>query len=278
MSSQNLEPFWSRARGAHGYVRLRTDGTRGSSPPEGGTPLGRPFSWSALGSKRGGTSGFEQTTRQGEFHPYHPEYYISSIFKASIAGANARILLDSGAAADCISLKLCELMKLKIQPIAGADISTVSGQSEQVVGTATVTISTQSYKSKRRMLVIPMALDCDAILGEPWHASIKAVTQWGTTGLQCVRVYKGRTMRKLVQQTSPPMNWEPRPPQTALLSHLQFGKATRHNKYFVAYVKCADEPGGKPAPSPTGETTEQQPTQNLLVHFGKTSKSFWEQT
>ena len=98
------------------------------------------------------------------------EQQLSSILKASIVGANAR-MLDSGAAADCISLKFCELMKLKIQPIAGADISTVSGQSEQVAGTAPVTISIHSYKSKRRMLVIPMTLDCDAILGEPWHAS-----------------------------------------------------------------------------------------------------------
>ena len=67
-------------------------------------------------------------------------------------------------------------------------------------------------------------------------------------------------MRKLVQQTSTPMNWEPRPQQTTLLSFLQFAKAARHSKYFVAYVKCADEPGGKRTPSPTGKTSEQQPS------------------
>ena len=40
---------------------------------------------------------------------------LSSIFKGSIAGANASILLDTGAGANCISAEFCRLMRLEIK-------------------------------------------------------------------------------------------------------------------------------------------------------------------
>ena len=103
---------------------------------------------------------------------------LSSIFKGSTAGANANIMMDSGAAADCISVQYCKKIKLKISPLpAKEQISGISGQAEHVTGMATVRVSIQGYRTTLRLLAIPMVPDCDAILGEPWHTSTKAVTQ-----------------------------------------------------------------------------------------------------
>ena len=42
---------------------------------------------------------------------------LSSIFKGSLAGANAKIMLDTGSAANCISEQFCKGMKIKVSPL-----------------------------------------------------------------------------------------------------------------------------------------------------------------
>ena len=179
---------------------------------------------------------------------------LSSMFKASLAGANARILLDTGAAANCISESFCKMMKIRIQPIDGfqAEVTTADGRASQVKGVVVIDFALQTYKTKLRFLVIPMAADCDAILGEPWHAATKAVYAYGPAGLETVRLYKGRTMRKIVQHSQEPMDWEnPAQVKSIQLSHLQFAKAAKKTgEWFVAFVKPAKEQAG-------GETAKQ---------------------
>ena len=117
-------------------------------------------------------------------------------------------MLDSGAAANCLSGDFCKLMKIKVHPIAHTVVTTADGKTSPILGTAVVKITLQDYKAQLRFLVISMAPDCDAILGEPWHTATKAVATYGPQGLSTVRLYKGRSMRKLVQSSAEPINLE----------------------------------------------------------------------
>ena len=173
---------------------------------------------------------------------------LSSIFKCSLSGASAKILLDSGAAANCISHQFCKLMKIRVTPLANdSSVTGVSGQTEKVIGTAVVHTSIQSYKTNIRFMVIPMVTDYDAILGEPWHASAKATTQYDTDGMKFVRIYKGRTVRKIIQTTHEPM--EGVSSKEPLMSHVQFNKARKKLGFFIAHVKFAPEHQGEMSPS-----------------------------
>ena len=169
---------------------------------------------------------------------------LSSIFKGAISGANANIMLDSGSAANCISKQFCALMKIRVHPFNKIEMTTVCGQTTDVSGLATVTLALQGYKTKMHLLVIPMAADCDVILGEPWHRTVKAVKQYDSDGLTIVRVYKGRTMRKIVQQPSC-KNIKQSKPASLLLSHAQFNRARRKDGFFVAHINLSPgKPGG----------------------------------
>ena len=155
-----------------------------------------------------------------------PKQQLSSIFNASIAGAKANILLDTGAAANCISEDFCRMMHIRIHSITNSDIISADGKTCPVKGVTVVNVALQTYKAKLRFLVIPMARDCDAILGEPWHAATKAVSVYGSAGLQTVRLYKGRSMRKLVQSNINPASQDKASTNSKVpLSHLQFAKA-----------------------------------------------------
>ena len=179
---------------------------------------------------------------------------LTSLFKGSLAGANANILLDTGSAANCISVGFCKMMKIRIYELSNEQMTTAPGQTENVLGTVVVSVAIQGYKTSMRLLVVPMVPDCDAILGEPWHTTVKAINQYGPNGLETVRVYKGRTLRKLIQTSvSPaPACTEPKPKPKKLLSYAQFNRAKQQCNYFVAHIKSA--------PKPTGEkTTENKP-------------------
>ena len=192
------------------------------------------------------------------------EQHLSSIFRGSIAGANAKILLDSGAAANCISECFCSLMSLEVKPIEPASVTSFGGQADQVLGMTTVQVNIQSYHSRMHLFVIKMATDCDAILGEPWHSATKAVYQYNTEGLQTVRLYKGRTARKLTQTRS----WEQSHQPRILLSSVQFARAARRQgDHFVAYVQTAPEEGGRTStPSVTSKQDHSAKGQHKPEH------------
>ena len=174
---------------------------------------------------------------------------LSRIFKAAISGASCNILLDTGAAADCISESFCKTAKLAVSPWPDQSSDTLAdGQTCAVKGIVTAHVQLQTYKAKIRFLVIPLA-NCDAILGEPWHTSVRAVTVYGPQGLDHVRLYKGRSMRKITQpqpHVKLPSDKLRKPPDKRtvnLLSHLQFTKARRTCGAFIAVVKPAAELG-----------------------------------
>ena len=207
-----------------------------------------------------------------------PEQQLSSIFKASLAGAKAKVLLDTGAAANCISESFCKMMNIRIQPMNQAEIISADGNHCPVKGVVVIDLALQTYKAKLRFLAIPMAPDCDAILGEHWHAATKAVTTYSPAGLQTVRLYKGRTMRKITQTSAQPVEREkPSQPNNIRLSHLQFAKAAKKSgQWFVAFVKHADDkPGGgeaQPADQPSlakdGQTlVDSKPLEALLAKY-----------
>ena len=182
---------------------------------------------------------------------------LSSIFKASIAGANASIMLDSRASGNCISEDFCHLMKIKEHPICKTDMITADGRTASVEGVAVVSLKLQTYKAKLRFMVIPMATDCDAILGEPWHTATKAVMTYGPLGLETVRLYKGRTMRKILQYPQESTAWASKP---GLLNHLQFAKASEHNSVFVAYVNLTKDRRGE-------DDNEDNPSKNKKMNI-----------
>ena len=64
-------------------------------------------------------------------------------------------------------------MKMQIKPVKGIDMTTADGKTSQVKGVAVVSVTLQSYKAQLRFLVISMATDCDAILGESLDYSHK---------------------------------------------------------------------------------------------------------
>ena len=85
------------------------------------------------------------------------------------------------------SQKVMKMMKIQIKPINGTDMTTADGKTSQVKGVAVVSVTLQSYKAQLRFLVISMAADCDAILGEPWIIATKAIMTYGPTSLTNVR-------------------------------------------------------------------------------------------
>ena len=179
---------------------------------------------------------------------------LSSIFKGAVSGANANIMLDTGSAANCISKRFCELMKIRVHRFGKIEMTTACGQTTEVSGLATVTLALQGYKTKMHLLVIPMAPDSDVILGEPWHRTVRAVKQYDADGLSIVRIHKGRTMRKIVRHPKQnPIRFQ----TNLLLSHAQFNRARNKNGFFVAHINLVPgKPGGD------DEQNTQQNTQN----------------
>ena len=96
-------------------------------------------------------------------------------------------------------------------------------------------------------MVIPIVSDHDAILGETWHASAQANAQYDTDGMKFVRIYKGRTVRKLIQTAREPM--EGVSSKEPLISHVQYNKARKKLGFFIAHVKFAPEHQGEMSPS-----------------------------
>ena len=152
------------------------------------------------------------------------------------------------------------------QMVSEQNITTATGQDGQVLGTVQAKLSIQDYRTNMRFLVVPMAPDIDAIVGEPWFKSSKAVLQYGKSGLEQVRVFKGKTLRKLVQPTTSPMDIDKQPLKikNKLISHAQFTRATKTCQYFVARVSLAPKKGedktDKTETDKTETKTEKQPS------------------
>ena len=173
---------------------------------------------------------------------------LSCIFQSAIAGVSVKILLDTGAAANCISESFCKNNGIKFD--TGLDkhapnLVTADGKESLVKGTVTLHVAIQAYKSKARFLVLPLAPDIDAILGDPWFATTHAVMHWGSQGLLMVKLRKGRSMRKIEPDSRVPDLMDI-VPTSKVISSLQFDKARRTERTFVAIVKpVPSSRGGK---------------------------------
>ncbi len=128
---------------------------------------------------------------------------LTSIFKGSIAGANADMLLDTGAAANCISEEFCRVMRIKVHPAKAATVTSYGGQADQIDGTTVAKLAIQSYTSTMQFLVLKMDKSIDCILGEPWHKANRAVHQYTARGLDTVALTNSRSRRKLTQPKTP---------------------------------------------------------------------------
>ncbi len=182
-----------------------------------------------------------------------PEQQLSSMFHASLSGAKGTIMLDTGAAANCISESFCKNMHLRYKSLDDKgdhtlpEIVTADGRACPVKGTIAVHVALQSYKAKLHFLEVPLSADCDAILGEPWHSAVKATMIYGTNGLDSVRLYKGRTIRKIKRDPPTPMDidqQEQKPVKPAIINQMQFKRASKTNFCFTVRVMSASEKRG----------------------------------
>ena len=81
---------------------------------------------------------------------------LSSIFKAAISGASCNVLLDTGAAADCISENFCKTAKLAVSPWPSQSTVTLADdQTCAVTGIVTGHVQLQTYKAKIRFFGHP---------------------------------------------------------------------------------------------------------------------------
>jgi hypothetical protein len=157
-------------------------------------------------------------------------------FRGELAGAPAKILLDSGATLNFVSTQFAQAHGLSFtattQAVTLGDTAAVT-----VAGTCEVQVTVNGFKRKTKFYLMKLMDAFDVILGEPWLQESKAVLDWGK---QQVKVLKGRKRLVLLPVKELPAN--PRTPN--VLSALQVKRCLRKDsRMFLATVsKVDDEP------------------------------------
>jgi hypothetical protein len=114
----------------------------------------------------------------------------------SVAGAPARVLLDSGAETyHLMSVSFCQRIGLSIRPSRHTiQIEGIHQGVGDVCGVTTATITLGSYKVSLNFLVIHMPTAFDVILGDAWLKSCHAVLDYAA---HTCKVHKGKHVHTL---------------------------------------------------------------------------------
>ena len=144
-------------------------------------------------------------------------------FCGTVAGAHARILLDTGAAGCFANLAWCKEHKVDLKPHAGS-AELPSGETLHYASKATLGVRIQGLNCHETFSVLPLTDDYDVILGDPWAQKHDAVLDFGSP--PCVRIPK----RTKVHVLYPNGACEPRlkpPPAPTLLTAMQVKRMLR---------------------------------------------------
>jgi hypothetical protein len=182
-------------------------------------------------------------------------------FQGQIFGQPVRLLVDSGAKHNYISVHLCHQLGITIDPSVQTEVTLGSGQTVKSAGIATVRLLIQGYKALLELHAMPLTYAFDVVLGNDWLVTHNALLLMAEG--QCVVRYKHKTLRlhsvaagvtsHPLTDLEPDLDQQSPSPKVDLLSHLQAKRVLRkRQKAFLVLVNHSS--GGE----------EEDKTQELL--------------
>ena len=171
-------------------------------------------------------------------------------FQGHIFGTSVRLLIDSGAKYNYISVQMCHQLGITIDPSVQTEVTLGSGQTVLSNGIATVRLLIQGYKALLKLHVMPLTDAFDVVLGNDWlvHHNAHLLMAEG----QCVVRYRHKTLRlnsvAAGVQSHPLTDVESDSvPTVNLMSHLQAKRALRKRQHtflvMVTMVSGGEEEG-----------------------------------
>jgi len=111
------------------------------------------------------------------------------VFEATVGHRSCKVLLDTGATANFMSLQLAEALSSPTKPTKHAPVHTAGGE-VAVQGTCQPRIKLQGHRSSPSCLVLPeLLLDYDLVLGKPWLIQHKVILNCESGS--CTLAHKG---------------------------------------------------------------------------------------
>ena len=175
---------------------------------------------------------------------------LAMAFQGQIFGAPVRLLIDSGAKHNYLSVKLCQQLGITVDPSVQTEVTLGSGQTIHTSGTATVRLLIQGYKALIKFNVMPLTDAFELVLGNDWLVNHNAHLLMAEG--QCVVCYKHKTLRlnsvAAGVKSHPLLDLEgetaqtPPSPEVNLMSHLQAKRVLRkQQRAFLVMVTQVSE-------------------------------------
>ena len=172
---------------------------------------------------------------------------LAMVFQGQIFGTPVRLLVDSGAKLNYLSVKLCQQLGITIDPSVQTEVTLGSGQTITTSGTAQVRVLIQGYKALIKFNVMPLTEAFEVVLGNDWLVNHNAHLLMAEG--QCVVAYKHKTLRlnsvAAGVQSHPLSDLEDdtkQTPEVNLMSHLQAKRVLRkHQRAFLVMVNLVTE-------------------------------------
>ena len=175
---------------------------------------------------------------------------LAMTFQGQLFGTPVRLLVDSGAKHNYMSVKLCQQLGITVDPSVQTEVTLGNGQTTQTSGTATVRLLIQGYKALIKFNVMPLTHAFDVVLGNDWLVNHNAHLLMAEG--QCVVRYKHKTLRlnsvAAGVKSHPLSDLEgdteqtPPSPTANLMSHLQAKRVLRkQQRAFLVMVNQVSE-------------------------------------
>ena len=150
-------------------------------------------------------------------------------FRGTVAGAPARILLDTGAAGCFANSAWCSKHGVAVKPHAGS-AELPSGEVIHYDGKANLAVAIQGLNCHVSFNALQLSEDYDIILGDPWARSHNAVLDFGTP--PSVRIPKRTKTHVLYPNGVMEKQLKP-PPAPTLLTALQVKRMLRNGAQCI---------------------------------------------
>ena len=160
-------------------------------------------------------------------------------FQATIAGANARGLADSGASHSLLSAPFCKANGIVISP-APQTVEVADGRQMQVLGVCNARIQIGQYKAVHKCWVTTLHPAYDLILGRTWLKLSKAIINGADNTLSVVTA-KGRIV--ITSQKPDPAAAAVPSDKLHLLTVKQANRAVRKQQTMLVFCSEVKEQG-----------------------------------
>lgn len=179
---------------------------------------------------------------------------LTMLFQGKIAGAQAKVLCDSGATSCFINADTARRVGIAINPAQGGAVTLGDGSSMPVVGTCKLQLTLQAYHGRVECYAAKLAPQFDVILGDAWLTQHKAALDFGAKAL----ILKKGTRRIKIQcnqYAAHKLKRKGADASLGLLSSLQVKRAVRQGAqvYLAMVQQVHDVPGPPDSPDPEGQ-------------------------